>query len=459
MRSNVLLQRVTGFCRACIPKGSSVCVAVSGGGDSTALLCLLVEAQKSLRIDRIGVLHVNHGLRGTESDGDERFVRNLAKRFGLPCHVRRLSGRSLTDPGMEEWARSERYRYFADIRRRFGYDFLATGHTADDQAETVIQRIMRGTGLRGLRGILAQREDGVIRPLLGCSRTDLASWLNARGIAWRTDSSNFSPDYQRNRVRHRILPLLESREPGASGRCVSIAAAAQSAWDAMQPGIARWTGAFAAISTHRFCIKKQGLSDGLHAPEALRALFEKYGIRTDSPHIETVIRNRTRSSGTFLLPGGVWRYYPARDFIDFRDETARHDGQFELVLPVPGHAESASCGARFTTLEVSPPVHELPTDNLTVVLDRAVCGKKIVFRTIRPDDRIIPLGRTASVPVSAFLAKQGIPVYERKRCGVVTGKGGLIVWIPGVRISNSARITASTRRALKISYQSFPAIV
>jgi tRNA(Ile)-lysidine synthase len=459
MRSKSLSQRVIAFCRGRIPEGSSLGVAVSGGSDSIALLYLLFEARHTLRIDRLGVLHVNHGLRGTESDGDERLVRGLAKRLGLSCHVRRLPGRSPSDTGMEEWARNERYRFFSDLRRRKGYDFLATGHTADDQAETIIQRIMRGSGLRGLRGILAQREDGIIRPLLGCSRADLASWLKSRGIAWRTDSSNRSLDYQRNRVRHRILPRLESLDAGAAACCVAIAAAAQSAWAVMQGGIERWNAAYAILSTNRFRIRKSGLSDGLHAAEALRALFERYAIAAGSLHIEAVIRNRSRCGGTYLLPGGVWRYYPTRDAIDFRDESVPRAKWSELALRIPGCAESANGGARFVIEEISLPVNDLPTDNLTVVLDRGACGKKLLFRQVRPQDRIIPLGRTASVPVSAFLAKQGVPVHERDWCGVVTGKGGHIVWIPGVRISNSARITGSTRCALKISYQSCPSIV
>jgi tRNA(Ile)-lysidine synthase len=444
------VQRVITFCSARIPEGSSLCVAASGGSDSTALLCILCEERQTLRIGRLGVLHVNHGLRGAESDGDEQMVRGLAKRLGLPCHVRRLPERSLSATGMELWARNERYRFFSDIRRRKRYDFVATGHTADDQAETIIQRIMRGAGLRGLRGILAQREDGIVRPLLDCSRADLAFWLKSRGIAWRTDSSNSSLDYQRNRVRHTILPRLES---------LDAAAAAQSAWAVMQGGIERWIGAFAILSKNRFRITKAGLSDGIHAPEALRAIFEKYGITADSPHIEAVIRNRTRSAGTFLLPGGVWRYYPMRDAVDFRDETAARVKRFAFALPVPGSAESANGDVRFDIEEISPPISEFPTDTQTVILDRDACGKKLLYRSARPRDRIIPLGRTTDVPVSAFLSKQGIPLHERNQRGVVTGKGGHIVWIPGVRISNCARITGNTRRALKISYQSCPSIV
>jgi tRNA(Ile)-lysidine synthase len=173
MSARDILDRVARRYGTLVPQGASVLAAVSGGGDSTALLFLLAALKERCAIQRIGVLHVNHGLRGKESDGDETFVASLAKHLEMPFYAEKLSGQSLHSPGMEAWARSERYGFFQQIREQEHYDFIATGHTADDQAETVLLRIMRGTGLRGLRGILAKREDRVIRPIIDLRRAEI----------------------------------------------------------------------------------------------------------------------------------------------------------------------------------------------------------------------------------------------------------------------------------------------
>jgi tRNA(Ile)-lysidine synthase len=134
MQKSDILDRVARRFRTIAQPCASVLVAVSGGADSTALLFLLHALKKRCAIRRLGVLHVNHGLRGRESDGDEAFVASLARRLRAPLFVKTLSGRALHAPGMEAWARGERYKYFLEVKSRGCYDFIATGHTADDQA-------------------------------------------------------------------------------------------------------------------------------------------------------------------------------------------------------------------------------------------------------------------------------------------------------------------------------------
>lgn len=188
-------------------------IAVSGGPDSVALLRLVHAAGRDVH-----VAHVNHGLRGAESDADEAFVRDLAEQLGVPCTVARLppSGRSAVGPGqsrnLEAAARRLRYAWLAELARQIGATWVATGHTADDQAETVLFHLLRGTGLRGLRGIAPRRllAPGVelVRPLLAQRRADLRAWLHELGQTYRTDSSNNDPRFTRNRLRLEVLPLL-----------------------------------------------------------------------------------------------------------------------------------------------------------------------------------------------------------------------------------------------------------
>jgi tRNA(Ile)-lysidine synthase len=194
---------------------ATIIVAVSGGADSVALLLLLDEVSQQLQDTwRLHVAHVNHALRGPDSDGDARFVQTLAEQMGSPCTVE--SQPVSSSSGIEAAARDARYAFFERITNELGAPFVATGHHADDQAETILHRILRGTGVRGLAGIPARRRLArgsaahLIRPLLTLTRQDLRDYLEVRGQLFREDDSNRDPGFTRNRTRHELIPLLES---------------------------------------------------------------------------------------------------------------------------------------------------------------------------------------------------------------------------------------------------------
>jgi tRNA(Ile)-lysidine synthase len=192
---------------------TGVLVAVSGGPDSVGLLRLVHTLQPALGL-RLTVAHVNHRLRGHESDGDECFVRELCKGLGLPLHVHHVG----VPPRRGELAaRNERYAALRDAARAGGAGFVATAHTADDQAETVLHRVVRGTGIAGLRGIPPRRllAPGLIlvRPLLGLRREQVRRYLRELDQAFREDSSNREVRFTRNRLRHEILPALQALNP------------------------------------------------------------------------------------------------------------------------------------------------------------------------------------------------------------------------------------------------------
>jgi tRNA(Ile)-lysidine synthase len=194
-----------------------VMVAVSGGADSVALLRALVE---TIGNSRLTAAHLNHQLRGNDSDEDEEFVRTLCAKLQVPFQSLRLNvGTVAVDSGrnLESVAREQRYRWFRDLAITKGVRFVATGHTADDQAETVLMRILRGTGLQGLRGIAPVRDLGygtqVVRPLLTSRRSDVLRYLESLNQDYCTDESNFDLGYQRNRVRRKLLPTLAVENP------------------------------------------------------------------------------------------------------------------------------------------------------------------------------------------------------------------------------------------------------
>jgi tRNA(Ile)-lysidine synthase len=188
--------------------------AVSGGADSVALLRGLLDAG----VGPLTVAHFNHRLRGAESDADAEFVRELAARLGLPFRLGGADVRSAAaGDNLEATARRLRYGWLAEAAREAGAVWVATGHTADDQAETVLHRLIRGAGLQGLRGVAAERElrDGIrlLRPLLTVARADVLAYLRDLGQSFREDATNIDPAFTRNRIRHELLPLLRTFNP------------------------------------------------------------------------------------------------------------------------------------------------------------------------------------------------------------------------------------------------------
>lgn len=202
-----VVEEVRRFAQANELLASPGVVAVSGGPDSVALLRALRDAG----CEALAAAHVNHQLRGPESDEDETFVRTLAEELRVECRVKRIDTAKLAEESrenLEATARRIRYDWFEGM----GAAWFATGHTADDQAETVLHRLIRGAGLRGLRGI-ARRRERIVRPLLDVTRADVLDYLASIGQPYRTDSSNADPRFTRNRIRHELLPLVKSLNP------------------------------------------------------------------------------------------------------------------------------------------------------------------------------------------------------------------------------------------------------
>lgn len=297
---------------------SDVVAAVSGGADSVALLHFVLETLPG----RVVVAHVNHCLRGDESDGDEAFVIALAERLqsvfpgrvGIRTTRRELAQHSRRD-GIEDAARRVRYDWLAEVAHSEGIGWIATGHTADDQAETILHNIIRGTGLRGLVGMSQRRllapEVELIRPMLDVTRAEVVSDLSARGQDFREDTSNTDRRFTRNRIRHNVLPLLKSMNPRiqeALCRLAGTAGDVRRLLDALAADLIRETELPRAGQRVVFDVKKLAGSRPYELRDMWRRIWEREGWPQrdlDHEHLDRLVAICRSESIAADLPGGL----------------------------------------------------------------------------------------------------------------------------------------------------------
>lgn len=282
-------------------------LAVSGGADSTAMAVVLSELKKSGRICcQLAIAHLNHQLRGAASDADEAFVGQLADQLGIPFYCQRLEVKAFAAQrklSVETAGRLLRIEALKQLASRADVDAIATAHQADDQIETLLHRLLRGTALRGLCGIWPQNKLAgmrFIRPMLAVHRAEIEDYLNACGISWQVDHTNKTLDFTRNRIRHQLLPYLKNQAPPIGLKLLALADAAQAA----QARVAA-TAAMAAANLMRLdtsadsaqrsvCFDRQGfagLSGWLQA-ELLLCAVEQLGVglrNLSNRHIQKII--------------------------------------------------------------------------------------------------------------------------------------------------------------------------
>lgn len=309
-------------------RGRRVLVACSAGLDSTALLDVLHRLPRRLGLE-LAVAHVNHGLRGPDSEADEEFVRDLAAARGLPVHVARADPRPLrargpsrSRPTLQEAARALRYQAFAGLAAEARAERVVTAHTADDQAETVLLRLLRGTGPDGLGGIPEVSHGGlVVRPLLRVSRAEIEAHAAAAGLAWREDASNARPDYARNRVRRRLRELASEFNPRLLRAIGDLAEAQRREGDWIQSLVEREAAVRFAARDGALVIAAEGWGTLPPALERrlVRTALHRAGAGRDvtRAHLERVrgFLRRGRGGGRLELPGGRVLVREGPDFV------------------------------------------------------------------------------------------------------------------------------------------------
>lgn len=307
--------------RDLVRRGDRVLVAVSGGPDSAGLLVALSKLAAELYLDLVAA-SVDHGLR-PESSADVEIARTQASALGVPFRALRLE--LAPGPDLQARARDARYAALREQRLVEGARWIAVGHTRDDQAETVLARILRGAGLRGLAGIAPRREDGVIRPLLDCARAEVHAFVQAAGLPVAADASNSSRRFQRSRVRHQLLPLLSEEDPEVAAHLADLAEDARAVIELLEPQVATLhaaaRGEDGALSIER-CAS---------APTALRRLVlqrwasEATGAPASRAHVEA-LDLCLRGRGEVRLPGDLVAVVDGGRLVVRRRNTVRPPG-------------------------------------------------------------------------------------------------------------------------------------
>jgi tRNA(Ile)-lysidine synthase len=447
-----LIDTFTESIRTLHPSGGPVLAAVSGGADSMALMHLLHRAGLAC-----GIAYFDHQTRQGASTEDGRFVAEAARALGLPFHLGGADIAALAITSSESFemaARRARYAFLLDTARAHGYAAIATGHHADDQAETVLLRLLRGSSPAGLAGIPPTRvENGVhiIRPLLESTRVEIRVWLENEGIPWREDVTNAETDALRNRVRHELLPLL-AREinPGITAALNRVAAlqrmdsalleklatSAQNEIDAGAGRVAR--AAFRALDT---ALQFRCLAD------RIRGVGGDADFEIVSRAVAFMVHG---PAGKKIDLGNGKAVFLSADHALFAPMNAESSTD-EIRLPIPGAA--SDFGRHFTArpLDALPPVPLAAYCHAgRQVFDADAITNAFVIRHRRTGDRIRPLGMEGTRKLKDLFNDRGLTLPERVQ-QLVVESGGKIIWIPGHAVSRDVAVTESTRRYAELT--------
>ena len=451
-----------------IPENQKLLVAVSGGPDSVCLLHILFKLREKLGT-RLHVAHLNHRLRGADSDADARYVAELARQLDIPATIDQRDVRGYQTKqrfSPEEAAREVRYTFLAQVADSIGADRVGVGHTVDDHVETILMHLIRGTGTRGLRGLqplTSWQSSGktlnLIRPLLPISRRQTADYCNQLQLKPRLDASNLSLSPLRNRIRQQLLPLLQSYNPQVTEallRTACIAADDIAFLDEeashLCDDIVREDRGTLILDKARFLRLPSAMKRYL-----LRNLIEKLlGTLKDieTRHIEEILAALNKPAGKIInLPEGLTFSIEYGRYLLGRDAAALSPFpvlQTELNLKIPGETELP--GGQITAAIIKRAEMKEKGDGFIAYFDFDKTGNTLTVRTRKPGDRFQPLGMSQPKKLNEFMIDSKIPQAWRGRIPLVCSTGQ-IIWVVGWRLDERVRVTEETKKVLRLEFK------
>lgn len=441
--------------RQLVTPGDKVLLALSGGADSTALLHLFLEIRPRLGLE-LAVAHLNYGLRGSASEADAEFVRSLAVDYHLPCVVETLSPPDRPKGGnVQARAREQRYRFFQRIGDSLGVQRIALGHTRNDQAETVLLRLLRGSGALGLAAIPVSRADRFIRPLLSIEREDLRAYLRSRGVGWREDSSNRDLRFARNRVRHELIPRLEKAfNPAIVDVLARTAENLRGDAESLEWLVGDLAGRHADPADARLGWRRSWLNT---LPPGLRSQLVRHALGTLDPgkrvlkkQVDAVLELlQDHKSGRSVRVG---RIEAAREFdrLLFRELPTSPSGEsYRYPLGIPGQVRLLQAGLVFETY-LNQGSSGLPLlHRWKIYLSPQAMARGLEVRSWQAGDAYQPLGSLRPKKIKELFLRKRIGLSARAGWPVVTC-GGKIVCAGSFPVAAGAEWRRSSQDAIKV---------
>lgn len=418
-------------------------VAVSGGMDSMVLAHLLCRAGYS-----ISIAHCNFQLRGNDSVLDAEFVKNYAANMGLPYYQKEFDTRTYMAKhhlAVQEAARNLRYGWFDELMNQHDFDFLVTAHHANDQVETMLYNLIKGTGVAGLRGIPIQNEY-IRRPLLFARREEIEKFAKQEELQWREDTSNQEDKYSRNRIRNQVIPELRQINPGLENTMQSNSKRFAAIEKLLIKEVSQIKTKWVKETKTGVSIKMDWYDDQTGGLAILHEILKAYGFNWSQSH--GVATGFSTTSGQ---PSGN-KYFSKEYtlFVDRKSLTIEpHDLKSEIELMVDEFENSITTPFHSFSLEVSESIDEWSTHNTEAYLDADLVHFPIKIRNWREGDAFTPLGMKGKKKLSDFMIDEKIPVNLKSRV-VLFESNDEIVWVAGYRIADRYKITPNTKRVLII---------
>jgi tRNA(Ile)-lysidine synthase len=451
--------------------GDSVLVAVSGGRDSITLAHVMYTLVGELRL-RLAFAHLNHGLRGIDSDRDAEFVADVARQIDVPCYIEKRDVRRHHRSGrmsLEEAGRKVRYEFLEDTAVRHGFNKIAVGHHSNDNAELVLMNLMRGSGPLGLSGMLPVRGAKIIRPLIHLNRSEIVDYIAEKKLNYVTDASNLDLSYRRNRIRHRLIPEIEkSFNPAivnALNRLGDILRA-EDEWieDLLAEEFDHCISARNSDGVYLDIRRLKGLPVAAKRRVIRKAILtvKKDLRRVTLSHIDAVLAliDKKQVTGTLNLPDGILAILkdavlkidkPTNDNPDEPrpgGDPVLNDYRYLVSAPVDLLIEEAGVTLKLTEIGIDELTDLDHAGRQTAYFDRDRIQTPLIVRNARPGDRFAPLGVDGTQKVKKYFIDHKIPVHQRRRCPLLLS-GTDIIWVAGHRIGNCAKVVSTTRRILK----------
>jgi len=421
-------------------RGNKILLAVSGGIDSMVMAWLFREAG----IEH-SVAHCNFSLRGAESDGDEEFVASWARTNSIPYFSTRfdtLAYAGTNKVSVQMAARELRYDWFRSLIRSGGFDALAVAHNLNDNVETFLINMVRGTGLSGLTG-MSPRTGDIIRPLLFATREEIASFATAHSIEYREDSSNAEVKYTRNRIRHRVIPELEKINPGVLSAVTDTMKRLSSVSAIMDVYLSQVASRIFRSSGDTTEADISSLISLSPVEPHIFELFRPYSLSPKQTGEVIALLHAGTGKSVFTSTHRLLNDR-GRILITPRREEVPQEYRFSSI-------DEIRISGLFSDLRITEPADEaLPATHLTASLDLDMVNFPVTVRHWKPGDRFIPLGMKQPKKISDFLIDLKVPVTKKEQVLLLIS-GSEVMWVMGYRIDDRFRVTPRTERILVLT--------